>query len=200
MSEIKAALFDADGVTIISGDPFSVQYANKNGLDPKTFEQFFDGDFQEAMIGRADLKDLLEKHRDIWHLEGDVDKFMKEWFEAENHPNVPLVKIIERSRENGIHCYLVTNQEKYRTEFIRNTMFPEVFDEIFSSSEIGAMKPSEDYFQAVLGKLAVEGIKPEEIVYFDDSQRNVDAASELGIRGLLYQGVDDVKDVLGVNL
>lgn len=196
MSEVKAVLFDADGVTITPSEPFSVQYANERGFDPATIQPFFSGDFQAAMIGKADLKDLLERHRDTWHWDGDVEELMQRWFNAENHPNTKLVELITNLRKQGLRCYLATNQEKYRTSFIRNTMFPDVFDDVFSSAEIGATKPSEAYFNEILGTLAVDGIKADEVAYFDDSEGNVQAASRLGIKGYVYSDDTDVKAIL----
>lgn len=99
-------------------------------------------------------------------------------------------------RTQGIRCYLATNQEKFRTAYIKNVMFPNVFDGIFSSCEIGAIKPSKDYFQAILGKLKLDGIMTDQIQYFDDNQTNVDAANLLGIQGHLYHNVALVRETI----
>src|SRR5260221_7681173 len=98
MSEIRAALFDGDGVTILPSAPFSVQYAIQQGLDPKVLDSFTFGDFQQAMVGKADL---LENHRGIWRWNDPVDELIQLWCEAENHPNVPLVELIKELRG---HC------------------------------------------------------------------------------------------------
>ncbi len=73
-------------------------------------------------------------------------------------------------------------------------MFAGVFDDVFSSTEIGALKPSADYFTSVLSSLASQGIIPSEIAYFDDSQRNVEAARVVGIASYLYRNVSAVKN------
>ncbi len=127
----RAVLFDADGVTIIPQAPFSVQYAAAHGLDPKVLGTFFDERFGEALIGKRDLKELLEERRALWQLQGSVEDLLKQWFAAENCRNEELVTLIQNARKNGIPCYLATNQEKYRTQFIKETMFPGVFDAIF---------------------------------------------------------------------
>lgn len=196
MNEVKAVLFDADGVTIIPSEPFSMQYARAKNFDPKTIEPFFAGDFQQALIGKADLKELIKEHRDIWHLEGSADDLLSQWFAAENHPNTKLVKLIKQLRKRNLHCYLATNQEKYRTAFIRKVMFPATFDGIFSSAEIGAVKPSRDFFEAVLAKLATQNISARQVAYFDDNERSVEAAKVLGIHGYIYTNIGDVEHVI----
>lgn len=198
-SKIKAILFDADGVTIAPDELFAVRYARQNNLDAEAIQSFFKGDFYDATIGKADLKELLEKHRETWGWQGDVSELMQLWFEGENHPNTELVEITRTLRSQGIRCYLATNQEKYRTAYIRDVMFPNVFDGIFSSVELGVAKPAEEYYRLVLAELAKEGMQAEEVAYFDDSQTNITVATKLGIKGYLYTRVADVKRALGID-
>lgn len=56
------------------------------------------------------------------------------------------------------------------------------FDGIARSYKIGAMKPDGVVFQWVIDQF---GIKPEETLFFDDSQTNLDAAAEFGFQTLL---------------
>jgi putative hydrolase of the HAD superfamily len=197
MSKTKAVLFDVDGVVAIAGVPFSVRYATEQGFDPSVLKPFFSGVFQQALVGKADLKDLLENNRDMWRWNGSIDDLMLRWLGSGDTPNAELIELIAKIRGQGLSCYLATNQDKYRTAFIREVMFPEVFDDIFSSAEIGFTKPSKEFFDSILKKLATCNIKASEIAYFDDERKNIDAALSLGIRSYLYANVSDVSDVLG---
>lgn len=51
------------------------------------------------------------------------------------------------------------------------------FDGIVTSFSANALKPEKKIFEAVVDRL---GIKPEETLFFDDSQANLDAAAALG--------------------
>lgn len=194
----KAVLFDADGVTITPRDPFSVQYAASHGLDPKILGSFFDNQFGETLIGKRDLKKLLEERRDLWQWKGSIEDLLKLWFEAENNRNEELVVLIQQAKRNGIACYLATNQEKYRTEFINEVMFPGVFDKIFSSSEMGIKKPDSKYYTLIIDELLKNEVirKPGDLFYFDDDTDNVDSAKKLGIHGYVYIDVSQVKTLL----
>lgn len=59
----------------------------------------------------------------------------------------------------------------------------DVFDEMYFSHRIGFKKPDRRAFEYVLD---AQGLKPRECVFVDDLARNVNAAEELGIRGMLY--------------
>ncbi|MBR5332284.1 MAG: HAD family phosphatase [Muribaculaceae bacterium] len=56
------------------------------------------------------------------------------------------------------------------------------FDGIVTSFEAKSIKPDAKIFHTVVEKL---GIKPEETLFLDDSQKNLDAASQLGFHTLL---------------
>ena len=56
------------------------------------------------------------------------------------------------------------------------------FDGIVTSFEAKSIKPDAKIFHTVVEKL---GINPEETLFLDDSQKNLDAAAELGFKTLL---------------
>jgi putative hydrolase of the HAD superfamily len=189
MSEIKVILFDADGVVVTSGRPFSHQHAAKMGFDYAEITPFFKGDFQKALVGEADLKDLLDKHRDIWRWDGSVHDLMQQWFRAEHIIDEELVSEIKKLREAGFVCLLATNQEKYRAQYLAEEMFSGVFDHVYSSAELGVKKPAPEFYQKILGSPSVD-VKPEEVMYFDDDAENINTAKSIGINAILYEEID----------
>ncbi len=195
---IKAVLFDADGVTIISPDNFSRMYAVESGLDPDELEDFFDEGFAAAMVGKADLKELIVARNDLWRWHDTPEKLLDKWFEAENHPNKPVVAEIKAIKAKGLSVFLATNQEKYRAKFLREVMFTGVFDQIFVSCELGCKKPSAQFFEAAMSRISAinKGIDKSEVAYFDDDQRNVDAAKQFGFDAHLFKDVAQIREVL----
>ncbi len=61
---------------------------------------------------------------------------------------------------------------------------PEFYDEIISAGETGYAKPNPKIFEAALARL---GAKPEECIFVDDTEENIDAARMLGMKGILYR-------------
>lgn len=192
----RVVLFDADGVIVVPDKPFAVQYADLHQINFQKLLTFFKGDFTKALVGEADLKELLEKNRDVWQFSGNVRELMKQWFEAENIVDSELVVIIEKLKSSGIKCCLATNQEKYRTKYLKDVMFPGLFDKIFSSAEIGHKKPDLAYFDHILDTLSSDDVTAKDIVYFDDDVANISNAATLGIHSFLYKNIEDAKRVL----
>src|SRR5690242_10916855 len=91
MQQIKAILFDADGVLTLPEEFFSQVYARSRGLDPEPFETFFKTQFPAARIGKADLKELVQQTSELWQWEGSIDDLLRLWFETEAVRNEPLL-------------------------------------------------------------------------------------------------------------
>jgi len=138
---IKTILFDTDGV-LVRGGRFSDHYAEKYGVPTDITGRFFVTEFKSCLIGNADLKEKLLAFLPEWQWKGTIDELLEYWFQSENVVDTKLTSQIFQLKQMGIQCYLATNQEKYRTEFLRNQMgFGDLFHQIFSSAYIGFCKP-----------------------------------------------------------
>jgi putative hydrolase of the HAD superfamily len=198
MKTPKALLFDADGVMTLPEEFFSVVYARSHGLDPEPFEEFFKGDWADFVTGRKDLKQHIDEHPELWQWNGDADSLIKYWCEVEDIRNVELIELIKTYRDAGLKCYMATEQEVYRGRYIKEVMFPDIFDGHFITSEIGLKKNDPDFYRTVLASMEIDipYLHPEEIVFFDDSQSKLDAADAVGFRTVLYDGIECVQGAL----
>lgn len=196
----QAVIFDADGVLVRPGKLFSVQYSEKHGLNPEDFKPFFKGVFQQALVGKADLHDLIKSNHPLWQWAGDPAELTQQWFRAENHPNQPALTFINELKAAGVPCFLATNQEAHRAEFIRNEMFPGVFDDLFFSCDLGVTKPSAQFFEAILSRIAASTTIPrEKIHFFDDDPENINGAQAVGLSSTLSNGdVEAMRIALGM--
>ncbi len=195
---IKAVLFDADGVLTLPEDVFSVVYARSHGLDTKPFENFFKNDWYPIVTGSKDLKDSIAANPELWQWNGTTDELLDYWFKTEDVRNEELLTEIGKLANQDIPCYLATDQEKYRAEYMKTVMFKDIFSGYFVSAELGTTKTDPRFFELVLQELGVKhpGIQPAEVVFFDDSQSKVDTAKATGIDARLFERNDQVRDLL----
>jgi putative hydrolase of the HAD superfamily len=198
MTPIKAVLFDADGVLITPPKLFSEVYAGSIGVDPASFLPFFKGVFLDALEGKADLKELISAHPEIWHWQGDPTELLQRWFDAENQVDPDLLKVVKALKSRGILVALATDQEKYRAAYLRETMFPGVMDDVFVACEFGYRKENPKYFEKVLEVLSAKGVSdPATVLYLDDSAKNIMSARNVGINAHLYENAAQAKTLLG---
>jgi len=118
---IKVVLFDVDGV-IVNAEMWSKQLANDYGINPSIIDTFFKKEFQNCLIGKADLKVSISPYLKKWGWDKSVDDLLEYWFKSEHKIFEPLIIYIQNLRTKGIKCYLATNQEKYRTEYMLDQM------------------------------------------------------------------------------
>lgn len=67
------------------------------------------------------------------------------------------------------------------------------FDSYFASHHLGFAKPEVAIYQQVLSAL---NVTPQEILFIDDNQINIDAARSLGMQAYKVKGVIEAKSVL----
>jgi putative hydrolase of the HAD superfamily len=197
----QVILFDADGVLTLPEEVFSIVYARSHGFDVEPFEQFFRNDWQEIVTGKKDLKESIAENQELWRWDGSPEELLKFWFETEDVRNEELLEIISKLKAKGIFCYLATDQEKYRGEYMQSVMFKDIFDGYFISASLGVTKTNPKFFEMIIEQLQQKypELRPQDITFFDDSQSKVDTACSVGINGQLYKDIEQVKALLLVN-
>lgn len=191
--DIKAIIFDADGVVINSPGYFSVQYSKAFGISNDSMLPFFKGIFQECVLGKADLKEILPSVLKDWQWKGTINELLEWWFKSEHYVDARIVKEIQRLQKKGIKCCLGTKQEKYRAEYIRKDMgFEKIFDELYISCDMGCKKPDKRFFEFIHNDLAKKmSLRNEEIMIWDNKEENIAVTEKMGWQSYLYDNFDN---------
>lgn len=188
---MKAFVFDLDGVICV-GPRFTHSLERAYGIAHARWVPFFGGPFLDCLVGRRDLKAELAEAAPQLGWTGGVDALLKFWFEMEQVVCAEALACVAALRTRGHPCYLGTNQERYRSDYLATEMgLAAKFDGIHSSSRIGHAKPSLDYFRAVQ-----EHVGSSDLVLIDDSIDNVRAAETCGWSALHYHDTRDLPRIL----
>ena len=67
------------------------------------------------------------------------------------------------------------------------------FELVINSARVGVAKPEPEIFNIALERL---NLRPEQTIFADDQQRNVDAAVQLGIHAALFTEARDFRAFL----
>lgn len=181
---IEAILFDADGV-LINGPQFSAQVEKDYGWSRELTADFFRGPFQDCLVGNADLREVLPPYLKRWGWQGSVDEFIDYWFKSGHQLDQPLIEYAQKLRARDIKCYVATNQEAHRVQYMLEHMgFRHRFDGVIASAHVGHTKPKAGYFEAAMAKL--RGIDKAEVLLWDDDQKNIDGGHAFGMQAEFY--------------
>ena len=195
---IQAILFDADGVTQLPGD-FILYTEERYGWTEQQYQDFFHtlftkDSYKEALRGDADFIDVLADNLDEFDCDCNAGDFMYEWLHRNIVIDEELWRHIGKLRSNGTKCYLASNQEKRRAQYIRNDLgYERHFDRLFFSCELGVLKPLPDYFKKILEAIS---IPPTEVLFFDDYEDSVVTAESLGIKAEVYKDYSTYLEVI----
>ena len=157
-----------------------------------------------------DFMHLYEKAVQLrkWSSEEEMAKNFLEVFNIEEKPG-DIDWIISLFREGiekatmypGMKELLLELKKDYKLGFISNTTvfesvvldkweIREIFDVVSFSWEVGAKKPTKKIFDITLTKLDVQ---PNEVIFIDDGQKNIDAAISYGLQGIQFENFKQFK-------
>lgn len=184
---MKVLLLDADGVILKKGkEYFSEIYAREYGVNVDLVSEFFRNVLPICQRGDADLRKEIIPYLEKWGWTEGVEAYLAYWFAMDFHPDEAGLKIIQKIRENGVKCYMASNNEIYRANYLRNRLGErDILDGYFFSSEVNARKEEPAFFEYVATEL---GLEPSEITFVDNDEKNIQCAQDFGIDAYLYNG------------
>jgi len=105
--------------------------------------------------------------------------------------NEPMRPTLAQVAGTGLPLGLLSNIGPWHWEFCLAT-FPEIFQCIPAnhvlSYKVGAMKPSPEIYAAAFSfaQKAVPGLRPDEVLFIDDLEKNIHGAKKFGFDAVLY--------------
>jgi putative hydrolase of the HAD superfamily len=100
-------------------------------------------------------------------------------------PDEEMLAVLRRARSAGIRTGLVSNS--MGAGRYDRSAFPELFDGVVISGEVGLHKPQPEIF--LLGAKRA-GAAPEECVFVDDLRENCEGAEAVGMTAVLHRGAE----------
>lgn len=190
-------IYDTDGMIIHREMYFSERLAKDFFIPLKAITPFFKNEFQSCLVGRSDLKQEIQKYLSIWNWTKTVDDLLAFWFQSESALNQDMLDHVTLLRAQGIRCYLGTNNEKYRVQYLRQDLdLEKSFDGIFASSSIGFRKPQIEFWQAVENGLG--NLDKNQVIVWDNEIKNVESAKEFGFQAELYSDFATYKNKMAL--
>ena len=182
----KAIIFDFYGV--ICNEIGTLWYKSISDSDNLKFlKETYDAPSDTGEISEIDFFDGIAKA-----IASTGTEVRKEWLDSARIDGELVQEIIRLKSSYKIAICSNTVTPLFR-ELLQANDIEKYFDVIVSSSEVGMVKPNADIFYYTLEQL---GVSPEEVIFFDDRQKNIDGAKKIGIEGFVYTDVATLRNDL----
>ncbi len=157
MNKIKVIAFDLVGVLVAEKDIDLTKEEEK-------IERLFGSNISDENLFNQ------EKVRDTLIVNNIISKLYK-------IKQKDLFKKI-KEKYKDIKLLIATNHVSLIRKYIERNMDIDNIDDIIISAEINRIKPDSCFYKFILEKY---NIKPNELLFLDDNQSNIDGAKKLGI-------------------
>jgi putative hydrolase of the HAD superfamily len=195
-------LWDVDGVIIRHERKFRDTLSSEKYRKPaKVLEEFYaTGVNEDCDKGSKDPVDAFKPFLDRIGWESSVERYLESQYAFERqYIDFSLLDRIQALRKRGFPCYLTTNQNRHRKEFIVDALGAEAnFDGSFFSCDMGAVKQEKKYWDIVKSRLgeAHPGMLLKDLLLLDDLEDNILSAETNGIRGEIIGQASDIDSAL----
>jgi len=196
---VTVLVLDVDGV-VVRGHPEGGRW-DRNltrdlGIAAETLQaRFFRPYWRAIAVGEADMRQVLDG---MWHelaCTASPSTFVDYWFASDSQLDADVLAEVDQWRARGNQAFLATVQEHHRAKYLWETLgLQRHFDAMHYSAELGAAKPDVLFYEGIQAKLPVR--MPGEVLFLDDSLRNVEAASAFGWRARHFTCAADLRDAL----
>lgn len=198
----KAIIFDMGGV-LVDLDLEDCKRAFKEDLNYYGIDEILDpchqkgiwGDLEEGMLSAEDFRKIVLADSRPDAQPEDVDKAMWRILSGIAPYKAELLKKLAQKYD----LYLLSNNNSICLPCSAGMFdevgapLDEVFKKCFYSFEMKALKPSEKFYKAVIEQIGLPG---EQMLFIDDSQKNVDGSIAAGLPAVYYQPGTDLSALL----
>lgn len=187
MSEVKACLFDLDGVLVDTARYHYIAWKELAGELGFVFTEH-DNERLKGVSRAASLNILLEiggielaEDEKVRLAEQKNNRYVEYIAKMDSSEILPgALDFLKECREHGIKVALGSASKNAMT-ILNNTGLTPYFDAIIDGTHTSAAKPDPEVF--LLGAQAV-GIAPESCVVFEDAEAGILAATRAGMRSV----------------
>ena len=198
----KAIIFDMGGV-LVDLDLEDCKKAFKEDLNYYAIDDILDpchqkgiwGDLEDGMLDADDFRKIVLADSRPDAVSEDVDKAMWRILSGIAPYKAELLKKLASKYD----LYLLSNNNSICLPCSAGMFeavgapLEEIFKKCFYSFEMKALKPSEKFYKAVIEEIGLPG---EQMLFIDDSQKNVDGAIAAGLPAVYYQPGSDLSALL----
>jgi epoxide hydrolase-like predicted phosphatase len=195
---IRAVISDLGGVIVRTHDHNPrATWEKRLGMAPYALERlvFWGEAGEKAALGEIETDDVWAWVIDHLGISPKDRPVLESDFWAGDRVDDELVDYL-RGLRPGLKTALLSNAwTSLRAALEEEWHISDAFDVVVISAEVGLVKPDPRIFHLALSQL---GISPDEAVFLDDMQRNVEAARSVGLHAIQFKSTEQAINDMAV--
>lgn len=189
--KIKAVLFDLGGVLVeLTGVPRMMELTENRFTLPELWERWLHSSvIRRYETGKMSTEEFGRAIVEEFSMNIDPEQYVREFtaWPAGAYPGVN--ELLQRLKERTLLASLSNTNEVHWNRVVSEMDFIHLFDCNFPSHETGLLKPDLATYLHVVDTI---GMRPEEVLFFDDNIINVRGAEEAGLKAVRVAGIGEV--------
>jgi putative hydrolase of the HAD superfamily len=183
---IRAVILDYGEVISLPADPTVISWmAGLFRLPDDRFRYFYASfrlDYDRGVLSAAEYWGNVAHAANYELKNGELEQLRQADVTMWSRLNDAVLRWVESLRASGLKTAVLSNMHDDMVQHLSaNGAWAQRFDALTLSSAIGMAKPEQDIFEYCLRSL---GVSAEEAIFIDDREINVQAAQQMGIRGV----------------
>ena len=157
---------------------------------------------ERGEISEADfLDDLSEALQEELGHRPKLHEFSEIWLKGLK-PNQPMIDLMRELGRRGFRLAILTNNvREWEARWRAKLPIDEIFELVVDSAWVGMRKPDPEIYNLTLERLG--SLDPEQCLFVDDNELNVEAARKLGIKAVHFQSTEqaiaEIREALGLD-
>ena len=189
---IKNIVLDVGGVIFDDSKQNIQKLLNKNC--DNIYKIAYGSGFKKCLLGEISVQEHINSLKDEKDF-NDISYILKKENLIKSYPLIKNnFEYIKDLRKRGYKLFLLTNITEDSYNYI-NELFNinEKFDGGIYSYQEHLIKPDYDIYNLLINRF---NLNKDETIFFDDKEKNVKAANEVGIKSYVFTSINDIESNL----
>ena len=189
---IKNIVLDVGGVIFDDSKQNIQKLLNKNC--DNIYKIAYGGGFKKCLLGEISVQEhinSLKNEKDF----NDISYILKKENLIKSYPLIKNnFEYIKDLRKRRYKLFLLTNITEDSYNYINELInMDETFDGGIYSYQEHLIKPDYDIYNLLINRF---NLNKDETIFFDDKEKNVKAANEVGIKSYVFTSINDIESNL----
>ena len=191
---IKNIILDVGGVILDDSKENIEKILKKDSKE--IYKKAFGGNFKKCLLGEMTVDEhikLLKEDKDYEDINYILNKKNLKITYPLFKENYEYIKTL---KNKGYKLFILSNITEDSYLYMKEEKLLDIMDGGIYSYQEHLVKPDEKIYELIIKKY---NLKKEETIFFDDKEKNVEAAKKCNIKSIKFETIEDIKKFDKIN-